>query len=191
MQELEDLSLENLFLKRRVAQLENEVAFLRTHSVFLQGLKGETLVATLTGGELTSFAAEHDIVANGNVKIEVKFSKLNKPVAGSSTRRWNWSKPLGWKDKGKVFDFLLLVGDKDMRYPDQYKDISPYIFFLIPKAHILSICTSGSSIGANVQLTTNLARAKSPASVALKSFMVLEATISALFATVTEAQQVT
>ncbi|HMM46291.1 MAG TPA: hypothetical protein PKE41_11790 [Candidatus Macondimonas sp.] len=182
MSDLAHLATENALLRRRVAQLEDEVAFLRTHPVFLQGLKGEALIATLTGGELTSFAAEHDIVVDGDVKIEVKFSKLNTPVAGSATRRWNWSKPLGWKDKGKDYDLLLLVGDKDLRYPEQYKDSSPYVFFLVPKAHVPSICSSGSAIGANVQLTTNLARAMSPASIALKSYMVSATEISAVFA---------
>lgn len=167
--------------------MESEVAFLKTHPVFLQGLKGESLVATLTGGELTSFAAKHDVVLTGNVKLEVKFSKLNTPVPGSTTRRWNWSKPLGWKDKGKDYDFLLLVGDKDMRYPDQYEDSSPYVFFLLPMARVLSVCNSGSAIGANVQLTTNLARAKSPTSRALKSYMVLATGISAILASATAA----
>ena len=183
MSNLDDLAAENSDLKHRVAQLENEVAFLRTHPVFVQGLKGETLIASLTGGELSSFAAQHDVVVSGNIKIEVKFSKLNTPVLGSATRRWNWSKPLGWKDKGKTYDFLLLVGDKDIRFPGQYKDKSPYVFFLVPRADVPRVCTSGSAIGANVQLTTNLPRAMSAASIALKSFMVLQAEVSAIFST--------
>ncbi len=181
MSTVEALLAENSTLQRRVNQLETELSFLRAHPIFLQGLKGETLIATLTGGELTSFAAEHDIVVSGDVKLEVKFSKLNIPVPGSSTRRWNWSKPLGWKDKGKVYDFLLLVGDKDARYPDQYRDSSPYVFFLVPRHQVLSVCNSGAAIGANVQLTTNLTRALSPTSLALKSFMVPEAEIAAVF----------
>lgn len=182
MPDLQELAAENGYLKQRVARLESEIAFLRAHPAFLQGLKGETLVASLTGGELSSFAAEHDVVVTGNVKIEVKFSKLHTPVAGSTTRRWNWSKPLGWKDKGKAYDFLLLVGDKDTRFPNQYKDSSPYVFFLLPRAHVLSVCNSGRAIGANVQLTTNFARAISPTSLALKAHAVLEAEVSAIFA---------
>ena len=176
------LAEENAELKLRIEQLEQELLFLKTHPVFLQGLKGETLIASLTGGELTSFAAEHDVELGSNVKLEVKFSKLNTPVAGSSTRRWNWSKPMGWKDKGKDYDFLLLVGDKDKRFPTQYKDSSPYVFFLIPIAMVPSICSSGATIGANVQLTTNLNNAKSPTSVAIKSYRVQEEEISPLLA---------
>ncbi|AOY95526.1 hypothetical protein BKK79_27640 [Cupriavidus sp. USMAA2-4] len=175
-----DLETENRALRARVSALESELSFLRMHTAVLQGMKGETLVADLTGGELTDFAAEHDIVVGGSVTVEVKFSKLNTPVARAATRRWNWSKPLGWKDKGKSFAFLVLVGEKDMRYPNQYLDDAPYVFFLIPKARVGEILTQGSTIGANVQITTHLARARSPASLALKSFHVPAATVTAL-----------
>ena len=75
---------------------------------------------------------------------------------------------------------MLLVGDKDVRYPDQYKDSSPYVFFLVLRLQVSGVCNSGAAIGANVQLTTNLARALSPTSMALKSFMVPEAEIAAV-----------
>lgn len=174
------LEKENELLKAQVAHLKSELAFLRMHAVFLQGMKGETLVAKLTGGELTSFAEKHDIVIGDSVTVEVKFSKLNTPAANSNTRRWNWSKPLGWKDKGKNFDFLILVGEKDMRFPKQYLDDSPYIFFLIPRSRVIEIVTQGNTIGANVQITTNLSKAKSPASTALKQFVVPSSSISSL-----------
>jgi hypothetical protein len=171
MTELEQLRLENQELKRRLTDLERELLFLKTHPTLSQGLKGETLVAQLTGGELTHYAAEHDITLGNSIRIEVKFSKLNSPSPGNATRRWNWSKPLGWKDKGKNFDFLLLVGDKDPRFPKQYLDDSPYVFFLIPKHQVQAILTRGS-MGANVQLTTNLSRALSEASCAIKKHLV-------------------
>lgn len=180
-----DLKQENELLKARVTHLEKELAFLRMHTVFLQGMKGETLVAELTGGELTAFAAEHDIVTASKVTLEVKFSKLNTPVAGSSTRRWNWSKPLGWKDKGKEFDFLILVGEKDARFSDQYLDDSPYIFFLIPRSRVAEISTQGKTIGANVQITTNLSKAQSAASMALKQFIVPASSVTALLGNAT------
>ena len=69
MADANSLLLENDLLRARVLQLEAEVAFLRTHPVFVQGLKGETLVASLTGGELTAFAAKHDVVVGGKVTI--------------------------------------------------------------------------------------------------------------------------
>jgi hypothetical protein len=180
MTQLGILEEKNERLKERVMLLESEISFLRAHPSFLQGLKGETLIASLTGGELSSYAAKHDVVIRGELKIEVKFSKLNTPVPGSSTRRWNWSKPLGWKDKGKSYDFLLLVGEKDVRFLGQYKDASPYVFFLLPIASVANVCNSGSAIGANVQLTTNFDRARSPTSVALKAHLVLQVEVEAL-----------
>ncbi len=173
MPEQDELHAEVWALKKRVAELEQELAFLKTHPTILQGLKGETLVAQLTGGALTKYAESHDIELGNSVRVEVKFSKLNKPDRRSATRRWNWSKPLGWRDKGKVFDFLLLIGEKDPNFLAQYPDdSSPYVFFLIPKDHVQSVVTKGGIIGASVQMTTNLSRALSPASTALKAFMV-------------------
>lgn len=174
----EKLSQENSELRARVEILESELVFLRTHPSILQGLKGETLVASLTGGAITEFAAEHDIKLGNNVTIEVKFSKLNTPTKGAKTRRWNWSKLLGWKDKGKDFDLMLLIGEKDPRYSDQYLDSSPYVYFLIPKEKIHEVLTTGKTIGSQAQINTNLRTARAEISVAIKKFMVNESIIS-------------
>ena len=163
---------ENQLLKKRIKQLEKEVLYLRTHPAIVQGMRGETIVCKLTDGVRTSYADEIDIVVKSEIKIEVKFSKLNTPDKGAATKRWNWSKPLGWKDKGKDFDFLFLLGEKDPRFEDQYLDNSPYVYFLMPSARLDQVMTSGTTIGSNIQINTNLRTAKSPASMALKKFMV-------------------
>jgi hypothetical protein len=167
-------------LRARVALLEEEISFLRTHPVFVQGLKGETLVAEITTGTLTAFAEGHDVLTYTQKKVEVKFSKLNRPRGVQHPiRRWNWSKPFGWKDKGKDFDYLLLVGEKDLRYLDQYP-AGPYVFFLLPKDSVPKILTKGAAIGSNVQLTTNLATVRSPASLFLKQHLTSVEVIKAL-----------
>ncbi len=178
------LEEENRELKARIVALQREIEFLKTHPTLAQGMKGETLIAKITGGVLGAYADAHDLVIGKTIKVEVKFSKLNTPVLGSSTRRWNWSKPLGWKDKGKDYDFLLLVGDKDPRFVSQYPDASPYVFFLVPRAKVAEIMNSGETIGANVQVITNLAKAKSPTSLAIKRHMVPEAAINELLSNV-------
>jgi len=172
MPEKDEVQAEVLALRARVAELEHELIFLKTHPALLQGLRGETLVAQLTGGALTKYAAGHDVELDNSVRVEVKFSKLNKPDPRAATRRWNWSKPLGWRDKGKDFDFLLLIGEKDRNFLEQYPDDSPFVFFLIPRGHMQKVVTKGGIIGASIQMTTNLSRALSPASAALKTFMV-------------------
>jgi hypothetical protein len=162
---------ENDVLKQQIAALEEKIAFLTTHPALARGMRGGHLIAKLTGGALADYAAKYD-VQKGKIKIEVKSSKLNHPDLGSSTRRWNWSKPNGWKDKGKNYDFLLLIGDKDTRFLDQYpNDSCPYVFFLIPCVKVHTILTKGKTIGANIQIISNLKKAKSPASVALKQYL--------------------
>lgn len=172
MHDIQSLLVENAALIKRIAHLESELEFLKLHPVFAQGLKGERLIAKLSGGKLTELNAPYDISVGSSVKVEVKFSKLNCPHRGE-TRRWQWSKPLGWKDKGKDYDFLLLVGDKDQRFAEQYPpDNSPYVFFLIPHSQVADILTSNKAIGSNAQIISNLKSARSPASMAIKKHMV-------------------
>ena len=174
------LEEENTLLRAQVALLEREVEFLRTHPMLVQGMKGERLVVNITGGILSAYAASHDITIGESVKIEVKFSKLNIPNPRASTKRWNWSKPLGWKDKRKDYDFLFLIGEKDLRFSEQYLDASPYVFFLLPRAAVLTVMTEGSTIGGNIQIITNLKKAKSGASLALQRHMIAEAAVNEL-----------
>jgi hypothetical protein len=178
------LEEENLALRMRIAVLEKEVEFLKTHPSIAQGMRGETLVAKITEGIIGAYADEHDILVGQRVKVEVKFSKLNSPNPRATTRRWNWSKPLGWKDKGKDYDFLLLVGEKDLRFPTQYLDESPYVFFLVPHSEAVTVMSSGAAIGGNVQIISNLAKAKSASSVAIKRHMVPDHAINELLANV-------
>lgn len=173
---------EILALRLRISILEKEIEFLKTHPTIAQGMKGEALVAKLTKGVVGAYADQHDILVGQSVKIEVKFSKLNSPNPKASTKRWNWSKPLGWKDKGKNYDLLLLVGEKDLRFPTQYIDESPYVFFLVPHAEVPTVMTSGSAIGGNVQMISNFAKAKSLSAIAIRQHMVPESAINELLA---------
>jgi hypothetical protein len=168
-------------LKAKVAQLETEVAFLKNHPRIAQGIKGETLACKLTNGSITAYAAAHDVTVGGIATVEVKFSKVNTPYEGAATRRWNWSKLLGWRDKGKGYDFLLLMGDKDPRFLSQYpEDGSPYVFFLIPSLHVPTVLSKGEMIGSQAQINTNLATARSSASKAIKKFMVPAALVGSM-----------
>lgn len=142
-------------------QLEQEIEFLRAHPTLAQGLKGERFICDVTGGLATKLNAQFDITVGDDVKLEVKYSKLNVPARSPATKRWSWSKPLGWLDKGKDYDFLLLVGEKDPRFPQQYLDDAPYVVFLIPIAQVPLITVSGKTIGANVNLTTNFLSVRS------------------------------
>jgi hypothetical protein len=192
--EITTLRKENEQLKARLLHLAQEVAFLRNHVTLSQGMRGETLIAKLAGGTLAAkYAQRYDIQVGATIRVEVKFSKVNTPSPRHRTlRRWNWCKPLGTKDKGKDFDFLVLVGEKDPRFGAQYLDSgSPYVFFVVPKAKVPEIMTKGATVGANVQINTNLASAKSPVALALKSYLVTPSLVSSLLGSKVDQQATT
>jgi len=172
MPEIDELLAENAALRERIGHLEREIEHLRLHPTIASGFRGETLVAQLTEGTLTPYAEQHDLLVGSQVKIEVKFSKLNTPNLTSNTRRWNWGKPLGLFDQGKEFDFLVLVGEKDWNFPEQYLDSEPYVYILLHNNDVAKVVTSGKTFGANIQLTTNFSTVKSAKSKFLISRMV-------------------
>jgi hypothetical protein len=156
------LKEKNAFLLEQNAQLQSELTYLKGHPVILAGIKGETLVCDLVAGRLTSFARSYDIKA-GKHRIEVKYSNLGRAERKKpKTLRWSWSKPLGWKDKGKNYDYLVLIGEKDYRFPDQYLDDTPYVCFFIARDDVESLAYKGTSIGGIVQITTNFKAVGSP-----------------------------
>ena len=143
-------------------KLRLELDFLKQHPTISKGIKGETLVAKLLAGSTTtSYAESYDICTDGGVRIEVKLSKLNQPMKASPTLRWNWSKPLGWMDKGKDYHFLVLIGEKDERYSAHDIDRTPYVYFLIKIGDVPSVMDKGRSTGGSIQITTNLNKLKS------------------------------
>ena len=176
MSDIQDLLSENTKLRTKVAQMESEIEFLKTHPSIAQGIKGETLACDIIGGEITPYSASHDLVIGTSAKIEVKFIKINTPVEKwPASHRWNWSKVLGWQDykTGKDYDFLLLIGDKDPYFLSQYPDDgSPYVFFLIPQDKISETLSKGGRIGSQIQINTNLKTARSRRSRAIKKYMV-------------------
>jgi hypothetical protein len=178
-QRLKQLEDENRELTKTNARLKNELDCIKKHPVLLAGIKGEKLVCDLVGGKLTAFGKSFDLTA-GKCKIEVKYSNLGIAVQGSATRRWSWSKPLGWKDKGKDYHYLILLGEKDDRFPDQYLDTTPYVCFFIPRADVETLMFKGASIGGIIQLTTHFRSVENQQSKLLLSHMVKIGDISTL-----------
>ena len=156
--EIQDLQLRINDLELKNSKLRSELDFLKLHPAIAQGIKGETLVLQLVEGAITSYSASYDICTTAGLRIEVKYSKLNRPMKVAPTLRWNWSKPLGWLDKGKDYHYLLLVGEKDPRYLEQYPDRTPYVYFLVPLQEVGNVMDQGRTIGGSVQITTNLAK---------------------------------
>ena len=168
-----DILAENRRLKDHVAQLQAEIATLKgkvaifeKHKVLAQGIQGESLVAAWVNGVVTTHNASHDINIRGRtLRIEVKYAGLNNAVRGQETLRWAWSKPFG-ESGNKIYDQLILVGDKDARYAAHYKEPScPYVIFDIPfKDIMLLTIQTNSGRYRSIQLTTNPLTARSSAS---------------------------
>ncbi|MGB5159185.1 MAG: hypothetical protein WBN77_17310 [Desulfobacterales bacterium] len=129
-------------------------------------------------GAISSHNASYDVnLVNKNIFLEIKYSRLNNPVRkrknNSRSLRWAWSKPFGESDQ-KVFDRLILIGEKGPKYHNLYKDIElecPYIFFDVGYDEIapLTIRANGKAQHA-IQLTTDPRTARSSASPLFKKY---------------------
>ena len=146
-------------LIRRISRLEIENKRLKEQlsvSESLSGILAEKFIcAQVNGVQSQSIVASYDLRSASGARIEVKYSRLSTPNKSASTRRWVWSRPLGATDS-KRFDRLILVGEVDPRYIDQYIDPSPlYVIFDIPFSSIPLLISANKFI----QTTTNPKRA--------------------------------
>jgi hypothetical protein len=162
------LERDNADLKRKNAELESELESLRLDPTLARGLKGETYIASLTGGDLTSYGDSYDVILTNGVQLEVK--QCNKPYRPSSsiTKRWNWYHVLGTSGR-KEYDYLVLLGEKDPRYVDQYPADIPLVIFLIPRSAVNLLAVKGTQIAIN----TNLKTARAPKALELKRHLVM------------------
>ncbi|WP_095058256.1 hypothetical protein [Pseudomonas sp. Irchel s3f7] len=173
------LHAENEVLRAEIHILKGRLTLLDTHQSLAKGMRGETLVANWITGSITIHNAAHDVeTAAGLIRLEIKYSGLNvadrnRKLGGLGTQRWAWSKPFGESSK-KKYDRLILVGDKDPRYIDQYQGIDcPYVLFDVPFNEILPL-TIQTNRGhyRSIQLTTNPKKAKSAASALFSKYQV-------------------
>ncbi len=155
---------------------ENE--FWRKHAGV--GLKGELIAAHITGGRMTGYRTGYDLEVRNGLKIEVKSSKLHIPSRKTTTPRWSWCRPLGWKNQTKDFDFLLLIGEKNYGADNRYLDDSGLVFFLIHRAFVPQVMVGGGECGGCINLTADFSRIRSPRSLLLLDCMVSREDIEAL-----------
>jgi hypothetical protein len=100
----------------------------------LVGHAGEAYLAKVLRLPMPDARTGYDFRLPSGRTLEVKTSKLFKPSKSSSVLRWTWHRPLGWTGQ-KKYDFLVLLGDKDLRF--RYKSrSSEYVIFLIPHKKI-------------------------------------------------------
>jgi hypothetical protein len=142
--------------------LRAEVCFLRGNPSIARGIKGETLIAGLLRAQRASPGSGHDLVAQEDVLIEVKYSALLNAMANRTVRRWVWTKLFGELGK-KQFHRLLLLGDADARFKSHYADPeSPYVIFDLTYSEAATI-VGGVKPGrlSRLHLTTNPSTVKS------------------------------
>ncbi len=104
------------------------------------GSAAERFVAGLVRGERSlGKTMEYDVRSLSKKRLEIKFSKLGIPNKGSHTRRWTWGRPLG-NAGAKRYDRLILLGQVDPQFMDQYADPTPeYVIFDVPFLSVKTI----------------------------------------------------
>jgi hypothetical protein len=152
-------------LKERICKLEEDNKALKKKLDSARGVPAEDFIAELTHGQRSRYKDGHDITTEGGHRLEVKSSSLHSP-SSSKTLRWTWDNLLGLHQT-KQYDFLVLVGEKDPRYEEQYPEL-PYVCFLVPKRDVDTINSDGDCVALN----TNLATAKAAKSNVLKRYLV-------------------
>ena len=157
---------EILRLNERILELEKENEALKKRLRFARGVPAEIFVAELADGvRTTGYKDRYDVTTKSGLRIEVKQSHLNSP-GSAKTKRWNWDRLLGLNET-KKYDFLALVGEKDLRYEAQYPKLE-YVCFLVPRRDVDTIKSTGNCIALN----TNLETARAYKSRALISYLV-------------------
>ena len=164
-----ELAQENQRLKSENDLLKSELEFLKTYPSIAQGIKGERLVANLTGGVLTGYSDPHDVIVHDEDRIEVKTSHVDVQK-GTRTKRWGWSNILGRRNT-KEYEWLVLIGEKDLESGCEYPVDLPFVFFMVPRDQVDLIKT-----GNMIAINTNLDTARAPKSVALKRHLVVSGT---------------
>lgn len=154
-------SFESITPEETIAKLREKIEYLESHPSIAAGMQGEKLILDCIGGELTEYAAPYDLELVGGIRIEIKRSRLG-PVSkkAPNTLRWAWSNLLGSSSKGKRYDYLLLIGDRDYRYKSCYLVDAPYVFFLIPMARVPQVVGKNRR-NTQIHLTTNFRTVRS------------------------------
>lgn len=168
-----ELQSENLTLRARITELENQLNFLGRHQTLARGLAGERLIAETVSGLLTSHTATVDVELPDGQTIEVKQAKVSAGNRiNNSGRRWQWQKVFGQNNQ-KVYDWLLLVGEADPNFRSLYRDPnSPYVLFCVPFNKVHALTTAGTRGARGINISTNPSHARGTSSALYHRFQI-------------------
>ena len=141
---------EIIALKGRIRELEAETEALKRKLERARGVPAEVLVAQMTGGKRTEgYKDLHDVTSPRGSRIEVKLSKVHD-LKYTKTKRWTWDRLLG----PKQYDYLVLAGEKDAQWSEEYPADLVYVFFLVPRSEVNDINSSGDCVALNTNFKT-------------------------------------
>lgn len=175
----EELMDEITRLRARVRDLERRLAAERKLNremerrcrilpSILQGRRGELLVADVSRGALTDYAAKFDVRTPENAKIEVKVSRAHDKsnedysecrLSYTKTYCWIWSNVLGSVNRPKKYDFLVLIGV--MPGDEGHDDMPKLVYFFVHVSEVEALTTIGSGGRLAIQLSTNFKTVRS------------------------------
>lgn len=122
----------------------------------LHGRRGELLIADVSHGALTSYAASFDVLTPKKAKIEVKISFAHdrsdrtyreSRMSYTETYSWGWSNILGSENSPKKYDFLILIGVMpEKTWRDNVPELA-YFFVHISQAKALSLKNGAIQLG--------------------------------------------
>jgi hypothetical protein len=139
-----------LELKERLRELEKENEELKRKLGRARGVPAEVLVAQMTGGKRTEgYKDKYDVLTKKGTRIEVKLSKVHE-YRSNRTRRWTWDRLLGPKE----YDYLVLAGEKDARWSEEYPADLVYVFFLVPQSAVPDINSAADCVALNTNFAT-------------------------------------
>ena len=176
---IEILERELTVYKTENERLLARVTFFERHPCLAAGIKGETIIAELLSRARTTGNASYDI--EGSVHLEVKYSRLTTNSNRYPVKRWTWGTVFGMGGN-KVYDQLILLGDKDPAFNHSYKDPScPYVLFDVPYANVCDLITDGGTARDLIRLSSNPSRVSSRSRMLFSEFQVTQAVLESRY----------
>ena len=115
-EQLTKLKTDNTALRRKIAKMEAALEASRA-----------PVLSWFTAGA----AHNRNVPLPNGKSLRASYSCLN--TRSGATGRWHWN-AFGTDQTSPSMDWLLLCGEKDDSHPDQYKDDSEYVYFLMSAA---------------------------------------------------------
>ncbi|GAB3095744.1 hypothetical protein GCM10027081_18310 [Cupriavidus yeoncheonensis] len=116
------------------------------------GRVGEELVAELTAGVIQHNKAPFDILTASGHRVEVKASKSNLADRYSASRKWQWSNLQGGRVRPKNYEYLFLLGERDVFLKRRDDEEGDFVLFCVPAPDVRNLVTEGGGVSCMTSL---------------------------------------